>query len=145
MDEGDGGEVLAQERLRADQVHADVQIAAGKDRASDFGLGSFVRAHSVESDVCQHRGKNQRLTGFLDFENFAAFVVPAFRADMVRELALMAVGTFGKSAGGEGIVRAADGSAPFRVAALWVRHCKILSLPGGRREFSIAGPHVQRA
>jgi hypothetical protein len=73
------------------------------------------------------------LAGLFNFENFAVLIVPAFGADVVRALALVAVGALGKGAGGDGIVGAADGGAPFGMAALWVRHGGILSrLPRGQ-------------
>jgi hypothetical protein len=47
------------------------------------------------------------LAGFLHFENFAPLIGTAFGADVVRELALVTIGTFGKAAGGEEVVRTA--------------------------------------
>ncbi len=49
----------------------------------------------------------------------------AFGADVMRPLALVAVGALGKGAGGKGVVGAAIGGAPFGVAAFWVRHGEI--------------------
>jgi hypothetical protein len=62
------------------------------------------------------------LAGFLHFEDFAVLIVSALGADVMGPLALVAVGALRKRAGGDGIVGAAKGGAPFGVAALWVRH-----------------------
>src|SRR5579872_295403 len=70
------------------------------------------------------------LAGLFDFEDFAAFVGSAFGAGAVGQLALVAVGALGESGGGDGVVGAAGGSAPFGVAALWIRHNRFLSAAG---------------
>jgi hypothetical protein len=80
-----------------------------------------------------------KLLGFLHFEDFTTLVRAALGAGVVRKLALVAVGALGGSDGGEAVVRAAESSAPFGMAALWVRHCRFLSLPGGRRVLMMAG------
>jgi hypothetical protein len=82
---------------------------------------------------------NVRLAGFLHFEDFATLIRAALGASVVRKLALVAVGALGGSRGGEGVVRAAESGTPFGMAALWVRHCRFLSLPGGRRVLMMAG------
>jgi hypothetical protein len=41
---------------------------------------------------------------------------------VVRTLALVAIGALGEGGSADGVVGAAGGSAPFGVAALWVRH-----------------------
>jgi hypothetical protein len=121
-------------------VDADVQAAAGENRASNFGFRSLVRTHGVESDVDEHLlGMRRKLLGFLDFEDFATLVGAALGAGVVRTLALVAVGALREAGGGEAVVGAAKRGAPFGMAALWVGHCKFLSLPGGRRALIMAG------
>jgi hypothetical protein len=39
----------------------------------------------------------EKLAGFLDVHNFAAFVIAAFRTSTMRHLALVAIGAFGES------------------------------------------------
>jgi hypothetical protein len=80
-----------------------------------------------------------KLLGFLDFEDFATLVGAALGAGVVRTLALVAVRALREAGGGEAVVGAAKRGAPFGMAALWVRHCRFLSLPGGRRVLMMAG------
>jgi hypothetical protein len=53
-------------------------------------------------------------------------------------LALVAVRALRERGASEAVVRAAKRGAPFGMAALWVRHCRFLSLAGGRRELMMA-------
>jgi hypothetical protein len=46
------------------------------------------------------------LAGFLNFDNFPAFIVPALGAGAVRHLLFVAVGALGKRVSGEKVVRA---------------------------------------
>ena len=75
------------------------------------------------------RMRGSRLAGFLDFDDFASLVGAALGADVMRLLALVAVGALGERAAGDGIVGATERGAPFGMAALWVRHGRILSVP----------------
>src|ERR1700735_987489 len=104
------------------------QVTTGKYRSSYLGLRSFVRAHGVESDVCEHQARV--LAGFLHFQNFAPLISAAFGAGVMRALALVTIRTLGKPAGREKIVRAALRCAGLGMAPLWIRHCRFLSLPG---------------
>ena len=62
------------------------------DRPFDLGLGPAVGAHRVQGYDAWHGVA--ALAGFLDVQNFAAFVVAAFGAGTMRHLALVAIGTF---------------------------------------------------
>ena len=57
-----------------------------------------------------------------DFDYFAAFVVPAVRANAVRELRLMALRAFGRRRLLQVIVGPAGGGAPLGVAPFWIWH-----------------------
>jgi hypothetical protein len=57
-----------------------------------------------------------------DFDHFAAFILSAFGADPMGQLALVAVGTLGKTGGFESIVRAAGGCALRGVSTFGIRH-----------------------
>lgn len=65
------------------------------------------------------------LACFLDREDVAALVSPAFAADAMRQLALVAVGALREAGGSKEVVAAALGSALLGVAPFWVRHCSI--------------------
>ncbi len=60
------GELAAEDGLGSDEVDADLQGAAGENRASDFRLGGFVGAHGVESDVSEHGQLETRAAGELE-------------------------------------------------------------------------------
>jgi hypothetical protein len=64
------------------------------DRAFDLGPGPAVRAHRVQGYDAWHGVV--ALAGFLDIQNFAAFVIAAFGAGTMRHLALVAIRTFRK-------------------------------------------------
>src|ERR1019366_8883864 len=57
-----------------------------------------------------------------DFDHFAALVLPAMRAYTVRELGLVAVGTFRQAGRLQRIVRAAVAGPPLGVSAFGIRH-----------------------
>ena len=89
-------------------MNANGKVTTGQDRASNLRLRSFVRAHGVECDVGQHRVV---LAGFLDFQNFAPLISAALGANVMRQLALVTVRTFGETARRQKVVRAALGGA----------------------------------
>jgi hypothetical protein len=62
------------------------------------------------------------LAGFLDVQNFAAFVIAAFGAGAMRHLALVAVGTFRERMALERVMSAPASSACFRVSPFWIWH-----------------------
>jgi hypothetical protein len=65
------------------------------------------------------------LAGFLDFENFAAFVVAAFWAGTVRQLTLVAIGAFGKRTARQRIVSAPASGARLGVPPFWIWHVEL--------------------
>jgi hypothetical protein len=74
--------------------------------AFDLRLGCLVGPHRIQSDYARHGGKKLGL--LFDLENFTALVVSAFRADAVRQLLLVTVGTLGKGVLGERVMGAAS-------------------------------------
>src|SRR5689334_6631550 len=66
------------------------------------------------------------LAGFLNVQNFAAFVVAALGTDPVRHFALVAVRALRKRVRLDGIVRAAAAGAGLGMAAFWIWHEKFL-------------------
>ena len=68
------------------------------DRAFDFRPRRTVGTHRVQRyDACHGVF---RLAGFLDIKYFASLVVPTLGACPMRQLALVAIGTFGKRTAG---------------------------------------------
>ena len=65
-----------------------------------------------------------RLAGFLDLEDFAVLVVAAFGASVVRQLALVAVRTFGERLRRQMIVCATLRGARLGMAPLRIWHIK---------------------
>ena len=73
--------------LLADQDDFNAQIPGGSNRPFDFGCGGVVAAHCIYGNG-QHVRQGLLL---LDFDDFAALVLAAVRADAVGELGLVAV------------------------------------------------------
>jgi hypothetical protein len=80
--------------------------------------------------------------GFFGDDNGAAVVIPAIGACTVQELVFVAIGALCHGWSSRFVVRAAFGSAGFRVSSFWIRHveysfdCSIIyqsreSLPAG--------------
>src|SRR5882672_6981446 len=88
--------------------------------AFDLGLGGLVGPHRIQSDYAGHGGKKLGL--LFDLEDFAALVVSALRADAVRQLLLVTVGTLGERVLGERVVGAASRCAFLRVSAFRIWH-----------------------
>src|SRR5687767_7384654 len=62
------------------------------------------------------------LTALFDFHHFAAFVMAAFSAGSMRELALVAIRAFRKRGAREVVVCAAGSGAALGMASFWIRH-----------------------
>src|SRR5580658_5950850 len=86
----------------------------------DLGLRPAVRAHRVQGYDAWHGVA--ALAGFLDVQNFAAFVVSAFWAGPMRHLALVAIGTFRERMAFERIMSAPATCACLRVSPFWIWH-----------------------
>jgi hypothetical protein len=69
-------------------------MPCGMNRALNFRLRRAVGTHRVQGYDAWHG--ELRLVGFFDFENFASFIVTAFRAGAVWKFALVAVGALRK-------------------------------------------------
>src|SRR5277367_2134193 len=95
------------------------------DRTFDLRLGPTVRTHCVQGYDAWHG--NAMLAGFLDFHDFAAFVVAALRAGPMWQLALVAVRTFGKRPARQKIMGATTAGARFGVSPFWIWHLLPLS------------------
>src|SRR5579872_5115730 len=98
----------------------DIVVPRRLDRPFDFRLGPAVRAHRVQGYDAWHG--RVALTGFLDFQNFAAFVIAALGAGPMRHLALMAVRAFRECVTFERIVSAPVSGACLRVPPFWIWH-----------------------
>jgi hypothetical protein len=94
------------------------------DRTFDLRLGVAVRTHRVQGYDAWH---GMRLAGFLDFADFATFVITTLGAYAMRQLALVAVGAFGKRTAGQRIMGASTAGARFGVSPFWIWHLKFLS------------------
>src|SRR5579863_2448270 len=110
----------AEEGFGPDQQHANVAVPHRLNRAFDLGLWPAVRTHRVQSYDAWHGVPV--LAGFLDFENFPALIVSAFRASPMRHLALMAVGTFGERVVFQEIVSAPASGPRLGVSPFWIWH-----------------------
>src|SRR5580658_3243623 len=86
----------------------------------DLGLGPAVGAHRVQGYDAWHGVA--ALAGFLDVQNFAAFVVATFRARPMRHLAFVAIWTFRECVTLQGVMGAPASGACFRVSPFWIRH-----------------------
>src|ERR1700694_6348142 len=98
----------------------DIVMPRRLDCPFDLRLWPAVRAHRVQGYDAWHGVA--ALTGFLDFQNFAAFVVAALRACPMRHLALVAVRTFREYVAFQRIVGAPASGACFRVSPFWIWH-----------------------
>ncbi len=83
---------LSEGLFRPDQQDAHVIVPRRLDRTFDLRLGPAVRTHRVQGYDAWHGVA--LLAGFLDFQDFAAFVVATLGAGAMRQLALVAVGAF---------------------------------------------------
>ena len=72
----------------------DIVVPCRLDCPFDLGLRPAVRAHRVQGYDAWHGVA--ALAGFLDVQNFTAFVVAALGAGAMRHLALVAIRTFGE-------------------------------------------------
>src|ERR1700736_5855253 len=86
----------------------------------DLRLRPAIRAHRVQGYGAWHGVA--ALAGFLDVQNFAAFVVAALGAGAMRHLALVAVWTFRECVAFQRIMGAPTSGASFRVSPFWIRH-----------------------
>jgi hypothetical protein len=110
--------------LVANKNDADSILAGGKDRALDLRPGRFIRTHRVQGDDAWHGG--YKLAGFLNFEDFATFVIATLGAGAMWHLALVAIRTLRERVAFQGIVRAPGAGALFRVSPFWIRHSGVL-------------------
>jgi|SRR5271155_5432646 len=90
------------------------------DGPFDLRLRPAVRAHRVQGYDAWHGVA--ALAGFLDVQNFAAFVVAALGAGTMRHLALVAIRTFREGMALERIMSTPASGAGFRVSPFWIWH-----------------------
>src|SRR5271167_407024 len=98
----------------------DIVMPRRLDCPFDLRLGPAIRAHRVQGYDAWHGAA--ALAGFLDAQNFAAFVIAALGAGTMRHLALVAVWTFGECMALEGVVGAPASGACFGVSPFWIWH-----------------------
>src|SRR5580698_2258556 len=98
----------------------DIVMPRRLDCPFDLRLGPAVRAHRVQGNDAWHGAA--ALAGFLDVQNFAAFVVAAFGASPMRHFALVAIRTFRERMAFERIMSAPATCACFRVSPFWIWH-----------------------
>src|ERR1022692_1459147 len=98
----------------------DVIVPGRLDCAFDLRLGPAIRAHRVQRYDAWHGVA--ALAGFLDIQDFAAFVIAALRAGTMRHLAFVAVWTFGECMALEKVMGAPASGARFRVSPFWIWH-----------------------
>src|ERR1700690_534853 len=90
------------------------------DCALDLRFGPAIRAHRVQGYDAWHGVA--ALAGFLNVQNFAAFVIAALGAGTVRHLALVAVRTFRECMAFERVMGAPASGACFGVSPFWIWH-----------------------
>ena len=110
--------------LIADQQNPMAKLPGRLDCAFDLRFRPAVRAHRVQGYDAWHGVA--ALAGFLDVQNFAAFVVAALGAGPMRHLALVAVWTFREGMTFERIMSAPASGACFRVSPFRIWHCRFL-------------------
>ena len=93
---GVAGQFGMNRRLSANQEHTHAIMTSRLDRAFNFRFGSAVRTHRIQGYGAWHDRPAGGLAGLLDLDHFAAFVVAAFGADTMRQLALVTVRTLGE-------------------------------------------------
>jgi hypothetical protein len=59
---------------------------------------------------------------FGDFDDLAAFILAAVRANAVGNLGFVAIGTLGENRAGQRVVRPAGGGTALGMTSFWVRH-----------------------
>src|ERR1700758_1064772 len=108
-------------------------MTSGLNRALNFRSRGAIRTHRIQSYDAWHGVGCGRLAGFLDFHEFAPFVVPALGAGAMRHLFLVEVGTPRKRVLGRRIVRPPRRGAFLGVSPFRIRHEQFLtSLPRPR-------------
>ena len=71
------------------------ELLAARIAPSTSGFRGMVAAHGIDGNG-QHVHWRSRHLFLLDFDDFAAFILAAMRADAVRQLRLVAVGALRK-------------------------------------------------
>jgi hypothetical protein len=104
--------------LFADENDLDVEGRDGSDCSFDLGLGGVIAAHGVNRD----RGHRDVELLFSDFDDFAAFIFSAVRANAMGQFGLVAIGALGQNGPAQRVVRAAGGGAALGVTSFWIRH-----------------------
>jgi hypothetical protein len=109
----------------ANQYYSVTELPGCVNGAFDFGTRSLVAAHRVYGNGYHSfrltRSIRELFRG--GFDDFAAFILSAFRANAVRLLRLVAVGAFGTGGPGEAIMRAAGLRALVGMSAFRIWHC----------------------
>src|SRR5579864_4159108 len=98
----------------------DIVMPRCLDCPFDLRLWPAVRTHRVQGYDAWH--EVAALAGFLDVQNFAAFVVAAFGTRAVRHLALVTVWALRECMALERIMSAPISGACFRVSPFWIWH-----------------------
>src|SRR5215207_8864127 len=87
-------QLVGDDRLVAEEDEAQSRVGAVRaNRARNGGFGARVAAHGVDRD-CRGPGHRPALTSGFGRGDFAAVVMTASRAQIVRQLELPAVGAF---------------------------------------------------
>jgi hypothetical protein len=113
-------ELAPDSRFRPDKKYANAVLACRMQRALDFRLGRAVRTHRIQRDYARH-GVEQ-LAGFLDFEYFASFIVPALGASTMWHLLFMTIGALRQAMAFERVVGTPSRGAPLRMTSFWIWH-----------------------
>jgi hypothetical protein len=109
----------------ANQHYSVTELPGRVDGAFDFGRRSLVPAHRVYGNGYHSFRLTPSMRGLFrsGFDDFAAFILPAFRANAMRLLRLVTVGAFGTGGPGEAVMRAAALRALVGMSAFRIWHC----------------------
>src|SRR5437660_3551496 len=102
-------------------------MTSGLNRALNFRSRGAIRTHRIQSYDAWHGVGCGRLAGFLDFHDFAPFVVPALGAGAMRHLFFVAVWTLRQRVLGQRIVRPPRRGAFLGVSPFRIRHEQFLT------------------
>src|SRR5579864_6505642 len=102
-------------------------MTSGLNRALNFRSRGAIRTHRIQSYDAWHGVGGGRLAGFLDFHDFAPFVVPALGAGAMRHLLFVAVWTLRQRVFGQRIVRPPRRGAFLGVSPFRIRHEQFLT------------------
>ena len=96
-----------------------VMLFGSPNRSFYLAFGSMIAPHGVDRD--RQHGRARRLL-FGDFDDFAALILSAVRANAMRQFRFVAIGAVRHHGAAQGIMRPPGGSPPLGMSSFRIRH-----------------------